>query len=775
MKDRRGHKILVILLCIMLASQGMVPLSKMEVIQAATVTLDIPAIVTAEKLNVRKSAGRTATQLTVSGAAVSIVKDAKVVILSEKIVSGEKWYYISFVWKGTKKTGYVISDYIKLLLNTTVKAEVNSTTKVKMRKAAGSTSAYYTVSGKVVSLSDGKYIIISKEVTSAGKKYFKVKFKYGDTTHYGYIEANKVLFKLPVTQNETDNSTGDQVKPIDTGTVYNTNKLNVRVAPGTTNAIVKDANGNSVGLVAGTKVSIYSKSSIASVIWYEVTFTYGGKQLKGYVSGDYIKLDSQQTDTGSSQGGDSNSTDPTDGGNNSGTGSNTGTDSGNGSNTNPDTTGGDGTQEDVKPLTDAEFEQSLVKQGFPESYKSYLRNLHQLYPYWQFEAYHTGLEWTAAINAENKVGYNLIPNKSNLAWKSMETGAYKWATDSFIPYDGSTWVTASKEIIAYYMDPRNFLTPQGVFQFELLTYQNTYQTEKGVEKVLYNTPMYSKTYTYTDDSNTQQTITYAKTFIDAAAYSGVSPYHLATRVKQEVLVSSTALSSSVSGTVSGYEGLYNFYNIGAYHSTAPGGAILNGLKYAKSGTTNAANNLKYLIPWTSPYRSIVGGAMHIGSNYILRGQNTIYLEKFNMTPISTYSHQYMANVQAAASEASKTFSAYSGMMDVPLVFSIPVFYNMPEKACGLPADRLNPNNWLQSLLVDGYTLTPTFDPSLDQMYGLIVDPATVSININATAASRTARVIGNGTVALNPGNNVVTITVIAENGDTKTYTINVVR
>lgn len=43
-------------------------------------------------------------------------------------------------------------------------------------------------------------------------------------------------------------------------------------------------------------------------------------------------------------------------------------------------------------------------------------------------------------------------------------------------------------------------------------------------------------------------------------------------------------SGSVSGTVEGYEGYYNFYNIGATAGTNP---VLNGLKYARYGSTGS--------------------------------------------------------------------------------------------------------------------------------------------------------------------------------------------
>lgn len=228
----------------------------------------------------------------------------------------------------------------------------------------------------------------------------------------------------------------------------------------------------------------------------------------------------------------------------------------------------------------------------------------------------------------------------------------------------------------YYLDPRNFLTEQGIFQFELLEYQPQYQTLDGINVILKNTPFGDAKFTYVDDvTGEQKEISYAGAFQDAAVTSGVSPYHLASRSKQEVVTGATTVSSAVTGTVESYPGIFNFYNIGATSGTTP---VLNGLAWASRGDT-------FLRPWNNRYRSIVGGAMYIGSNYINRGQNTGYLQKFNVTPTGTYSHQYMTNVEAANSEALKTKNAYNGILDaVPLVFSIPVYENMPETNCAVP-------------------------------------------------------------------------------------------
>ena len=436
-------------------------------------------------------------------------------------------------------------------------------------------------------------------------------------------------------------------------------------------------------------------------------------------------------------------------------------------------------------MTDAKFETYMTAQGFPESYKPFLRTLHSAHPYWEFRANVLGIDWQTALDAESVVGKNLITNEKNVAWKSLESGAYNWLSDKFIAFDGSTWVTASKDAVAYYMDPRNFLNDTGIFQFELLSYQPGYQTVAGVENILANTPMSYASYAYTDENGNSEYITYSDTFMRAAEYSGVSPYHLASRAKQEVVTGTNSMSSSVSGNVSGHEGYYNYYNIGATQSTAKGGAVANGLNYAANGNagkTCTVNGVTMLfndyikIPWASPYRSIVGGGAYIGINYIQRGQNTVYLEKFNMTATSTFSHQYMSNVEAAWAESVKTSAAYSLMAQTPVIFSIPVYSNMPETVCAKPVDSLNPNNWLKSLEVEGYTLTPSFNASAtDQVYSIIVDSDVYSVVVSGKQASKKSSVTGLGEVILSDGENSIPVICTAENGDVKIYIINVVR
>lgn len=89
-------------------------------------------------------------------------------------------------------------------------------------------------------------------------------------------------------------------------------------------------------------------------------------------------------------------------------------------------------------------------------------------------------------------------------------------------------------------------------------------------------------------------------------------------------------------------------------------------------------------PWTSPKKAIVGGAKFISSGYISKGQNTSYLKKYNVNPNSFYSfytHQYMANLRAPASEANTTYKSLydNNLLGNSYNFSIPVYNDMPER------------------------------------------------------------------------------------------------
>lgn len=494
------------------------------------------------------------------------------------------------------------------------------------------------------------------------------------------------------------------------GTVINLEdtNLNVRSGPGTSYSKVGS-------LAQGAVVNVYESATAANgALWYRISYVdSAGATINGYVHSFYLSVTT-------------------------------------------------GPATPTPPATDAEFEAYLTAQGFPESYKPMLRVLHAQHPTWIFEAMHTNLDWTDVLNAESVIGRNLVPASSLDSWKSMEKGAYNWTTNTWYGLDGSSWVAASREIIAYYLDPRNALDDTAIFQFESLSY-SPYHTASGVDAILKNTFM-AGSYT-TPDTKTKYT--YTETFMKAAEVSGVSPYHLASRARQEQGVNGSPLAW---GTVSGYENYFNFFNVRAY-ATASASALVNGAIYAKS--TNTA----YYLPWTNQYKSILGGAAILASGYISKQQDTLYLQKFDVVDGGNgyYTHQYMTNVVAPTSEATSLKRAYTDeMLNSTLVFSIPVFLNMPQAPAPKPTSSGNNNNWLSSLTVSGQTLTPTFD-MYTMEYELVVASDVASITVTAKSRGAAATVSGAGTVALQPGENKIDISVTAASGVVRTYILSVYR
>lgn len=412
--------------------------------------------------------------------------------------------------------------------------------------------------------------------------------------------------------------------------------------------------------------------------------------------------------------------------------------------------------------SDADFESYMTKQCFPESYKPYLRKLHEQHPKWIFTAQKLGVDWNTALKEECVVGRNLVHSSALASWKSMEKGAYDFNGGYWYGLDGS-WVAASKEIIMYYMDPRNFLNDTYIFMFENQSYDSSYQTESGVKTILADTFM-SGSYTCPD---TKKKYTYSQTFMDAAKKSGVSPYHLASRCRNEQGVNGAPQSL---GTVKGYENYFNFFDIQAYATSTMTAAEM-GCKYAK--TTNPT----YLLPWTNQYKSIVGGSIFLGTGYITKGQDTLYLQKFDMVDGGNglYYHQYMTCVFGQANEAISLKNAYSqDILNSAMEFKIPVYNNMPDKLCPKPTSSGDNNNYLKSLSVSGTSISPKFD-KFTASYTAKVNAEVSSVTVNANPLGKSAKVSGKGKVSLKTGENTVKVTCTAASGVKRTYTIKITR
>lgn len=730
---------------------GVVVFCKVQQRGGITYATAVGTVRTGKSLNVRKGPGTGYACLKKGSTTVSLKNEEQVTILAQN----KKWYKIRLKKQSKKLVGYVPMKNLAVMSGD-MDSEVYGTaypSAVLVRSRAVRSGGLMRVNGAAVRLSKNKKVRILSESTMYGVKYYKVSFTYGGEKTEGYVPADSIRADY------------QSAMP---GVISTSRQVTLRKTAGATE-IVK-AEGNPIIMKNGTEVLMLSEKIASGVKYICVDVTYNKKVYRGYVAANLVRFKTVPVEdvvNGEQENLFVEKTTPAP----TKTPESTAAPSSNRADNNTGSTA---------VLTDKEFKQEMIRQGFPSSYIEALQALHEKYPKWTFKAYQTGIDWSTAVDNEGKVGLNLISNSRSGDWKSQEEGAYNAATGTYIPFDGSSWVTASEKAVRYYMDPRNFLTESGIFQFESLEYQKDIQDQNGVENVLKNTPMYKASYEYTDDTGKSVTTTYSNTFMDAAALSGVSPYHLASRVKQEVVTGPTSMSSSVSGTVKGYEGIYNFYNIGANNSTKAGGAVANGLAWANKDTT-------YMRPWTTQYKAIVGGAQYLGSNYINIGQNTLYLQKFNVTANNTYNHQYMSNIEAPWSEALKTAEAYgTDKADMSLVFSIPVYSGMPSVVCPSPSGEaqqelktVSTNNYLKSLSVKGYSFKSPFKSGDDghETYSLKVKKSVSSIRINASPVSTTAKVSGNGKkkLAAKVKTKTYVVKVKAESGDVRKYKIKVNR
>jgi hypothetical protein len=254
------------------------------------------------------------------------------------------------------------------------------------------------------------------------------------------------------------------------------------------------------------------------------------------------------------------------------------------------------------------------------------------------------------------------------------------------------------------------------------------------------------------------TLDYSQAFMDIGKATGVSPYHLASRVRQEQGTAGT--SKLISGTYTGYTGYFNYFNIGASGVTSDI-VVQNGLAYAKKAG------------WSTRYKSLLGGAQLLAKNYIGVGQDTLYFQKFNVVNTKNlYGHQYMANVTAAYTEGRKLGTGYTDKQQA-FVFRIPVYTGMPESAVTFTASG-NPNNYLKTLTVSGQSLSPAFKGATKK-YSLVVDGSVESVKITATAVVSTSKVTGTGTKTLQSGTNTLKVKCKSASGSTRTYTLTIER
>lgn len=408
---------------------------------------------------------------------------------------------------------------------------------------------------------------------------------------------------------------------------------------------------------------------------------------------------------------------------------------------------------------DKDFEEVL--NDFPASYHNYLIALHNRYPNAIFQAYDTRLDFNTVVKNEAVLGKSLFWDSNNSRDGLKHMDSYDYKTNQFstkFSGGGSTWYAASEETIAYYLDPRNFLNESRIFMFEGLSYSISTHNLDGVKSILEGSFMAKENV----DGGSK---TFSQVIYTAGTTYKINPYYLASRILLETGYTRSALVLGTYPNYPQFNGYYNFFNYGAGGDNV----VYNGLKFA------------YDKGWDSEEKAIMGGSSLVGKDYINVGQDTNYFQKWDVTcrkanvnDCSFYIHQYMQNIEAPYKEAYSTYEAYkdifgSKIYEFPFIFKIPIYRNMPASN-PLPSSK-NPINYLKTLTVDGKSVA-NFD-SLNTSYSITLSSNVSSVNIDATVVEQRSTVSGTGNIKITNDEQVIPITVTAENGDKLVYNITV--
>ena len=475
------------------------------------------------------------------------------------------------------------------------------------------------------------------------------------------------------------------------GYIFETN-VNIRKDATTSSEILDNVSNLNVTVLGSKKDTKGTKMPGTSTVylWYNISYKKDSKTIKGYVREDLIKL--------------------------------------------------------IVPAEEYDFNKEIKK--FPESYQTAIKSLHKSFPNWKLVADPVDMTFNEAVNAEDEEFTKITFANSKNSWRSMRKGCYNWEKQKFLTSDGGRY-GASRELIAYYMDPRNFLTENGVFIFMQQSYDSKTQTVEGIEKILKGTFLDAK---ITNKKDKYYGKRYAAVIRYAGSKSGVNAYVLATTIIQEQGNKGSVYSNG-SLTYS-KKTVYNFFNFGASGETRD------------DIVTNAAKTA-YNNSWFTETDSIVGGAKKYGANYIAVGQDTYFYKDYNIINPAKIWHQYAQNVEDAENNAKILVQRLSQAKTLPLTFRIPVYKSIPTKVSALPPKNDNYNNYyFEKLSVNG--LTPAFNRYTTSYTLDVSDSEVVTYDLpdGATYA-------GENSYDLVKGKNKISLKVKSQSGYTRTYTLTV--
>lgn len=626
-------------------------------------------------VNIRKSASSSSARIATLNYMQEVIMDSTTKYNGSGCADG--WYKISYNWG----TAYVCSTYVtmsrtggKVTANSDVKATANSSSKT------------------IATISKNKLIWLEGTNKHTGSGCKAGWYKVSIDGQYGYICSDRVEYgnnSTTTTSSSTNTNTSTSTNTntnvskatrgykTSAGYYYSINKITYRVkedyayvrSSATTNSSHQDT------LYLGAEVDVIGTSSGSgcSAGWYKIKY-YNNYNVGTYKTGYICKSLVDK-------------------------------------------------YEDVTK-NDSSYCNTLKNAGFPESYCPYLSYLHSKHPNWVFKAEKTNVNFNDAVAGEANKNYTQATHNTLIASSAIR--------------EAGGWRTASVGYTAFMLDPRSYLNEQNIFAFEHLGYDSAFHTTSAIRSIVSGTYLDNNTYanyflnagkTYkispvhlasrvkqeggsnsnyaavSGNVNSSCTVTayvcasYIKlngnkgTITDSEVNlrDGAGTNHdVKTQSKKgESFTLASSSKYSGSGCSSGWykvnitrslKGIYNYYNIGAYGSNP----VMRGLE-AAAGCVDYNDGT----PWDSREKAIKYGAAFIANGYIGKGQDTMYYQKFNTSPNSKYNrytHQYMTNILAPASESLSTYNSYNklGLINKGYVFKIPVYNSMPNELTTQP-------------------------------------------------------------------------------------------
>jgi mannosyl-glycoprotein endo-beta-N-acetylglucosaminidase len=223
--------------------------------------------------------------------------------------------------------------------------------------------------------------------------------------------------------------------------------------------------------------------------------------------------------------------------------------------------------------------------------------------------------------------------------KVTGSDGYEWYKISF----NKSWVNASPEDVAYYINPNNFLTNTvDSLQFLKLSVSANLNPDEINERILSGKGILQGM---------------ANSFVKAGNIYGINEIYL---ISHALLETSNGTSQLARGVEVDGKKVYNMFGIGAYDNSA----LESGAKFA------------YNAGWFTPEAAIIGGAQFIAKGYINAGQDTLYKMRWNPSSASTLgsaSHQYATDIGWAAKQVYQINNLYSLLDSYKLYLEIPQY------------------------------------------------------------------------------------------------------